>query len=364
MAGDLITLDGYSGRAEGVRFDLVSPGLAKIGELAPSEESTVTIENNINRAVKRSLTGLHLSPADAAQVDPFRDRVRPMWLIHNPESGQTDEYPMGVFGYANLSRLRLRYHLDSGTEATGNMGDMLMAFDQALDRSLTWQAGTLIADILARLAADAGVYVTSIEATDKRLGSPIAYVAGRDTRLKVLNEVAGLAGFASPWFDNAGVLVARTIPEVGGAPPDFDYDSPPRIYEGTTVISDDTLDAPNFYVVVDTAAVDAPITGSYAVPASAPHSISNRGYPVVRLIEVQGLQSTAAARDLARASALQDRSAFQWAEVQSVVNPLHDTFNVVQFDRELWREQAWRVACAPGGPQMHSWRRTYREGGF
>lgn len=368
--GDLLELTGAaaSGIASSVRWEVVSPGLAPIGELDISAEHIVSIENNSNRNVKRQLSGLVLPPTAANDIDPFRYRLRPVWQTVDPGTGVLYEYPLGVFVFSSLAVRRVRYSADEGTEAEGNMGDLLIAFDQPLDRSVTYPAGYPIATAIAEQATLAGVLVADIEASGAVLGSPVAWVQGRDTRLKVVNELAQLAGFYSPWFDNRGVFTARTVPELGSRPPTFNYDRNPRIYDGTIVETSDALNAPNRYVVVDTSASGSPISGSYDVPAAAPHSIANRGYPVVKAIEVQGLSSVTAAQDAARAAALQDTSAFAWVEVNTAPEPRMDTFDVVLFGElvagpsvgQLWRVQSWKLALAPGGPMAQSWRRVYQ----
>lgn len=366
---DVLELEDLPGQATGVRWELVSPALAVIGEVEVSAEALVAVENNSNRAVKRQLSGMELPPATMAQINPFRDRLRPVWLVRNPADGAVLEFPLGVFAFSSLGLRRARYSFAEGDEGDANMGDLLMAFDQPLSRSVSYPAGKSIVDAIVEQAVEAGVIVYEIEPTAKTLGAPVAWVAGRDTRLKVINELAQLAGFYSPWFDNRGVFVARTVPELGAAPATFNYDRNPRIIDGSIVETSDLLNAPNRYLVVDTSASDSPISGYYDVPSTAPHSIANRGFAVVKVVEVQGLTSVQAAVDAARAAAAQDTAAYAWADVQTIPEPRMDTFDVVQWGEqvpgptvgELWRVQTWRLTLGPGGPMSQSWRRVYRD---
>lgn len=357
---DVLTLDGIEGQTTDVRWEVVSPGLSYLGSIDIDADQAVTVDNNMNRSVKRQLSGLRIPAHELANVDVFRDRLRPVWQVVEPASGAVLEYPLGVFVFASLARRRARYHALTGTEGSADLGDLLIAFDQALDRSVTYPAGTLVETAIADQAGQAGVLVTDIQSTGKALSAPVSWVAGRDTRLKVINDLAALAGFYSPWFDNEGVFVARAVPDLGAAPADFDYDDPPRIYDGTIEETDDALAAPNRYLVIDTGATSGSVSGFYDVPDSAPHSIANRGFAVTRVIEVQGLASPEAARDTARAAAAQDTLGYAWTDVQTIPEPRMDTYNVVQFDRELWRVQSWGLTLRHGGPMRQSWRRVYR----
>ena len=81
MTDALLDLDGIGQRSESFRFDVLDIGGSVIGTIVPTAGGS--IENNTNRDIKRTLTGLRLPEADWMAVNWLTDRIRPMWIAEN-----------------------------------------------------------------------------------------------------------------------------------------------------------------------------------------------------------------------------------------------------------------------------------------
>lgn len=337
-------------RVEGFRLDVLDRDLARIGTLGAAAPG-VTVENNINRQVKRTVSGLVVPRAESVSLDYFAHRVRPVWL-----ASDGTEWPLGVFLISDASTVRHSW----GTSAELQLVDQGLILSQALDRSVSFGAGTTVRSAMAAVLDMAGIDTYVIDSTEARLGGPTTWTLGRDTWVRVLNDLADLAGFNSGFFDNVGTYRLRRAPVAGDdALPDFDYDNPPRVHADSIVESDATIESPNRYIVISTSGNAAPIAGTWDVPADAPHSYEARGYRVVSLTERQGL-SLGQATEAARVRGLQDADTYQWASFAAAPDPRHDTYNVVQWQGVLWREQSWDLPLQAGAEHRHELRRTYQ----
>ncbi len=346
----LATMANLPSRSCGFRVDVLSSRLVPIGQLHAIRPG-ITVENNINRSVKRTMDGLAIARTEAVSLNYFSDRARPMWLL---EDGT--EYPLGVFLISDASTSRHSW----GTSAELTFADQGLILQQLVDRSVGYPPGTSIRDAMLQVANDyLALPSVVVDTTDARLGNPVAWAMGRDTWGKVLNDLADLAGFNSGWFDNWGTFTLRRAPSASDdAPPDFDFDGPDRVYADSIVESNATIESPNRYVVISTSSNESPVVGTWDVPAEAPHSFENRGFRVLSVTEKQGL-SLQQANDAARVRGQQDADTYQWASFAAAPDPRHDTFNVVRWQGANWREQSWSLALEPGGEHRHELRRSY-----
>jgi hypothetical protein len=332
-------------------FDLLDASGAVIGELHPVAESVPSIEQNINRTIKRSMDGLLLTPSDAAAVNTLSDRVRPRMVL---PVGDPLAYPLGVFLFGGA---------DSGVHSWGrdlaaSMVDLTYVLDQKVATTVAYDQGTSIAAALAAQFVAAGIASYAIDPVSTLFGSPVVWPAGT-SRYAIMAEMAGMAGCFSPYFDNAGVGRVRIVPDLATAPVDLVYDLGGRIFADTIVETDDLLTAPNRYIVIDNSASAAPIVGVYNVPASAPFSEANRGFVVAVVLDVQGLENQATANARAAAAYAEDSATFRWVSFAGAPDPRHDTFQVVDFLGERYREQRWSMRLVDGAPMTHDLRRVY-----
>ena len=346
---ELLDLEGGR-RAATFRFDLLDATGALLGELDVFADEPPVITNNTNRRIKRQLENLQIEPSAYADVNAVTDRLRPSMILENGS-----EFPLGIFLFADVSQERSLARLMPTAKLL--VGQSII-IDQPIEEGIGYSPGKSITAAIGEQFDAAGVSGYSIDASGRSIAAPIAWPAGT-IRATILAELAGMMGAYSPYFDNSGQARVKLIPDLDTAAPDLTYEIGGRIFDGTIVETDDLLEAPNRYIVIDSSLTDSPITGSFDVPDDAPHSIAKRGFVVATVIDVQGLENAAAADDRARAAYAQDSSTFLWASFSGPPDPRHDTFQIVRYNGLNWREQAWSMTLAEGAPMGHSLRRIF-----
>lgn len=359
-ATEWLDLDGLPLRQETFRFDVLDQSLTKIGELAVDQAPHIT--NDVNRPIRRTLDGLVVPPRSlherdsalyfAEDVDAILHRVRPMHLLPDGTAN-----PLGIFLWANKTK-RVRTF---GEALRGNLVDQCLVLEQRLIYGVGYQS-TNITTALTAEAAAAGFTGTrvAIDVTTVAAAGANVWAAGRDTRLKVMEDLCLMAGFLVPYFDNDGILVCRSAPNLATATATVTYGPGSRVVDDTIDESDDLLDAPNIYVAIDTAGQNGEVVGTFSVPASAPHSYANRGFYVPQFVDQQGLADVTAANAAAAAAYAQDSSTFKWRSFASPIDSRHDTFDIVEDENgDLWREQSWSMDLRAGGLMEHQLRGIY-----
>lgn len=351
----VLELDGVAQRTETYRFDLLDAANTVVAQGIDVEaDQPASVNNDVNRNIRRTLDGLHLSPSVLADIDTLSDRLQPVVTIDGTE------YPVGVFLFGD-HRVR-RYSW--GDEPTSTLVDQCVILDDPISTSVGYDTGTVVTTAIAAQAAAAGIVAVSIDASTATIQAPIAWAIGQHSRLKIIGDLCALAGFLAPYFDNAGTLICRAAPSLATATADFTYGlgtaTSGRVIDGTIDVRDDLLSAPNRYLAVATDATAGDISGVFNVPDSAPYSAANRGRTITTVIRAQGLADPAAAAAAAEARYTQDSSTFQWVSFDAVPDPRHDTHDLVGFDGDLFREQGWKLRLAPGGPHEHDLRRVYQ----
>lgn len=342
-------------RAESPRFVLLNRDLVPQGDLHPDLEQAPTIENNVNAQIKRTMSGMSITPDVEADINPLSDRVLVRWQL---EIGEP--YDLGVFLFSDTPRERRTY---GRWIKAGTMYDQLSILDQPRRPAFSAPKGATITDLLGALAAEAAVPFIDIDDSTAAMSAPAAWPPG-ESRLKIMNELCERASFYSPYFNNSGVLRCQPVPDLQTSPAAHTYslDESSRVYpEPAPVERDNLIDAPNVYLVVSNSGTTAPVAGSFEIPESSPHSVANRGYEVVKVIQAQGVATSAQARSMAKAAAQQDDATYRWAEFDAAPDPRHDTFDIVDWDGWKYREQSWRLTLAAGGPHHHELRRLYAD---
>lgn len=343
---------GIGQRASEVRFDLLDKTLTKIGEVKPdAAPGTPTVENNSNRTIKRTLSNVTLNHSVQGDVDGFGHRLRPVWVLENG-----DEYPCGVFIFASIERLRFEWGLDAAVAGV----DQLLILDQPVAQGIAYGSGVdvrgaieeqFLAALVPSFAVDGAISAT--------VANPIAWPAGT-SRLQVVNDLAAMAGAFSAYFDNDGVGRVDLLPDLSTVTPSLVYDDGGRIIDRSVVETDNLLDAPNQYVVIDSSNPEAAIVGVYNVPDDAPNSAANRGFVVAApVINEQGLATIEQANARAAAAYAQSRTGYAWASFGSPPDPRHDTYDPVLYRGEVYREQRWSLPLVEGSEMSHELRRTF-----
>lgn len=361
LLDDVTNLAGWGQRQATVRFDLLDRTNSFLGVLDIDKGSVPTVENNINRSPKRQLNGLRLPPSTTAEVNTLTERVRPVWVM---QTG--DELPLGVFLFADASRHRAFYSSAQfvtpgnavGSDAT--MVDQLMPLDYPTGGVTMYRPGTRFADALVEQLEVSGVIDFDVEESNGQITGSAWMVWHPDvTRLQIINDLCQAGGYYTLYFDNAGVGRCRLVPNLDAANPDFDYGQGGIVKIDTVVETDDLLDAPNRYLVINSSLTDGAVWGIWDVPPSAPHSFENTGIRKTKQVDMTGPETMEDAAAAAKAYGQADYSTYRWVNLDTAPNPLHDTNNIVSWRADKYREQNWRLPCVEGADMSHELRRVY-----
>lgn len=350
MLTDEQQLDAEGSQVEyGFDFDVLDASLNDVGRIDVSRAATVTIDNDSDRAIKRQMSGLELSVADALEINPQVHRLRPKLVLPSGTS-----YSLGVFVFAGYDRKRFSF----GRIPTPQLTDQGVLLDQPIDVTFSAPPGALVTTLLETWLAPLGVQYVIAE-NDATVSATTAqgWPAGT-SRLDPLNYVASLAEFSSAWFDSAGVLHFEPPPGLDDPTHEYPLGDSSRVVAGSIVESDSWLDAPNRYIAVDSTNTAEPIVGIFDVPADAPNSAATIGYVRAVRIDAQGAGSVPACERAARAAYRRAR-VYEWVTFASSIDPRHETFDVVRFDGIAYRETGWKISCQSGAPMEHEARRTY-----
>lgn len=354
-AGDILDLKTNVGQVRAsVEWEVLDAKLQYLFTIHPDKKSTPSVAVDSTSTIKRTCSGLHLDPTDAAKIDVLTMRVRPYWTF----AGHTDRFPLGVFLFSDANRKRM----SSGTTLQGTLYDQTVMIDQGLGSTYGLPTNYPVMEALLELAAQVGISGPGInlEPCDNLTNGAIAWRAGT-SRYEIMTQLATMCGYYPPFFDNNGQLRFKRSPSsLLLVEPDHRYNlDPSRLIKDTLVESNDLINAPNRYLVVSTAATDQEISAYYDIPASAPHSFANRGYLVVKRIDVQGLTTTGEARKRAQLEAITDFNSFEQAAFDATPDPRHDIFDTVEYLYQTYRETGWSLKCSPGGAHSHSLRKLY-----
>lgn len=351
----VLDLDGISQRQSTFRFELLDAGLQSLGDvevLAPG----VSIENNINRKIKRTLNNIEFSPSDAQEINTLVNRLR-VWMI--TQDGL--QWPLGIFVFSDMSQVPL----DASTSFwSGSMTDQLIILDQPTSRTYSFAPGKLIVQAIAEMLEGVIPEWTTAPVGTQISGAESMTWPPGTTRLDIINDLCAAAGLYSLFFDNAGIARAIQVPDLEGDDPNLIYGGLPgqqKVYRDSIVLTDDLLSAPNRYVVVNNGMTNSPVIGFWDIPSTAPNSKENRGFVVAQVTDKQGIESNAAAEEAAKAIGQADYNTYSWATFDAAPDPRHDTFDIVGWDGIRYREQSWTLECVEGGNHRHELRRIYTE---
>lgn len=357
---ELLDLDEWVGqRSCSFRFllyDFVTNQI--IRELKPYTDSTPTLSHDTSRTIVRQVSNLFFNVEDTAALNTISSRL----IIQQVFEGR-DPITLGTFMWIDQTRLKTTAGLESSCSAV----DSMFIVDQQLEQ--TYSAGTFNPE---------GVVVsfTNCDEAIRALleGLPIRFVVeGSDFytigvwtagsgRGGALGDIAIDGDYFAPWFDRTNTLRFIRTFDPASQVPQFNYDAGNRIFRDTITLSDNLLEAPNRFIVISNGDVSGgtklPVIGRYDVPASAPHSIANRGFVIPEIIDWQVDYATQA--NAIAANFGQRQTLFETIEFDTPPDPRHDSYDVFVFDGIRWLEIAWSMELIEGGGMSHVGRRTYR----
>lgn len=338
--------------ASSFRWTLVTQQTYSIlGELHPFRDVTPQMTNDPSRTVKRQISNVVIPPDEVADINLFRDRVIPELVLEDGRS-----FPLGVFMFLAPTRNRSSRQIPLATKLV----DQGFQLDQGTRTSTSIPAGGSITETMATVIAGAGFVIDQVRLSGSTIkaGDAIAWPSGT-SRARIVDELAELLAWYSPYFDNDGVLVGRPVDALTFTPL-IDYvPIESRIYADSIEETDSLLEAPNVYIVLNSGGTPGEVAGEYLVPEEAPHSVANRGFDIVEVTRMQGVTDTEQAEAIAQANALQSPGDFRRVKLTSPPDPRHDTYDLVQWDGELWREVSWSMQMLPGGEMVHDLRKVF-----
>lgn len=329
-------------RHDTIWIDVLDQSLQVIGQIHPT--SAPTVEVDVNATIPRRLSGITLDTTDAAALDPYGDRLRPVW-----RTADTDHH-LGVFLWATTGYVRNGW----GLEVDGATAhDQTFVLSQPFRESYGAAAGSTLTTVLSTMVEAAGIWDHTITTSPLTSSAPLAWPAGA-ARIEAVDAVASKLGYT--WhFDGSGTFVAQPTrdPDVEAA--DHWYDEA-EVTPGVPE-SDDLWSRPNLWLVISTSANSSPIVGTYQLPSTHPASIESRGYPVTDVIEEPGITSTAAATQRARDAANRAATSRE-ITLTTTPNPAHDLHDLVSWRGTTYREVGWTLPLEVGAGHSHRLQRT------
>lgn len=298
----------------------------------------------------RQVSNVFFDNLDTADINVIRDRVRISMLLPG-----RDPYPLGTFVFADQARLQIT----SGVESNVGLLDQMFIVDQQIERSIGFNNVAVplaIDDVMDGIPVS--YTVDAMPAGYKTIG---VWTAGTN-RGQVLNDLAVDGNYFAPWFDNTDVMRFIQAFEPSAVIPSFNFDVGNRVSRANILETDDLINAPNRFIVISNSAESdalaaAPIVGRYDIPASAPHSIANRGFVVPNVIDRQ-VASPAQAQIIAK-NIGQQQTIFERVELETPPDPRHDSYQVFHWQGENWLELAWSIELIEGGTMKHIGRKAY-----
>lgn len=253
---------------------------------------TGSVSQDLGREIRRSLSGLTFLPTEFAKfTDLANDAVYVTLNIDDVP------FPIGIF-YAVESNYQPDVVLDS---STGEVSDLYhIDFGCGFTRLRRSDEKTRLAlrgsdptQLMVTYANEAGLD-NAIAGSFTSFQETTVWGAGTDFE-QIISQLAEVAGHRSPWCDNNGVLRSVAALVVDAAIINLEVLGP---MANTIVITEQYLSAPNRVVVEDTSA-GFPVIGIWEAPATAPHSLFRRGYPLTVIVGQQGLGSAVNAQRVA-----------------------------------------------------------------
>ena len=331
------------------KFELVDgTSGAVIQQLYPYRDSVPTLSHDTGRTIMRQVSNVFFDRIDSAALNTIRNRVKISMIFPD-----RDPYPLGTYLFADQARLEST----AGTEANVGLLDQMFIVDQQIEKSIGFQNQNVIFAI-DRVMRGLPVKYTQEGTGLLTIGS---WTAGTN-RGQVINDLALDGDYFAPWFDNTDVMRFIRAFDPATAIPSFNLDVGNRVSRADVVRTDDLLSAPNRFVVISNGAEsdstsESPIVGTYDIPSSAPHSITNRGF-VIPHIEDRQIGSAPQAAVVAKNIA-QRMTIFERVELETPPDPRHDSYQVFRWQDENWLEISWEMELIEGGKMRHIGRKAY-----
>ncbi len=334
-------------------FHLVDAITGYREEIHPIFNSAPSLSHDTGRTIMRQVDGIFLSVEDTAKFNSISSRLEIQMLLNGVA------YPLGRY----IPNGQLRAVSTAGTRSFPSFYDESFIVDQEITASFGAQniTGSGVVALQSTLETFLKRYPIRYSIEPSNFAGIVSWPMGTRGGF-VVQQIAIDGDWFSPWMDHNNVYrFIRTInPQT--AIPTLDFDSSNKVFRDRVLESDNLIEAPNRFVVISNGASSigsgaAAVVGTYDVPASAPHSIANRGFIVQKTVNRQ-LDSLMQAQAVA-ANLGQRYTIFETAEVMTAPDPRHDSYDVIRWRGENWLEIAWRLPLLEGSQMHHVMRRNY-----
>lgn len=340
----LLDLEPWVGqRQASFRFDLTNRVTGeRLGQVTPLRDATLS--HDTNRTIKRQLD-ISLGLADTAAINSITDLISVYMVFPNGA-----EYPLGRYMFTDESRTVTT----AGRLGNVVLNDEMFLVDQQITKPISGpgsSANFLLQNVLS------GLPITySVAESPFSIAGSWSIGANRG---QILEALAVQGDYFSPWFDNNGVLRFIRTFDPSDRVPDFDWDHSKNVMRSSIIETSDLLTAPNRFVVISNDA-DDPSTAVVAtadIPATAPHSIANRGFVIAH---VEDLQLSDSNQANAVVNGIVNRmTVFERVGITTAPDPRHDSYNVIRWQETNWLELAWTMPLVEGRPMSHLLRKAY-----
>jgi hypothetical protein len=342
---DQLNLSDWVGQREATFTFMLSDGGTgeNLGEVHPLRGATLT--HDTTRTIKRQLS-VNFGVADTA----FINTVTALLTVSMDFPDGTS-YPLGTYRFTDSNR----QVYTSGKLGSTTLNDNMFIVDQPITIGING-VGTAVSKVIQTVLADFDI-VLKIEPSP--YVSSDAWTVGT-SRGQILEALAVTGDYFSPWFGNDEHFhMIRTF-DPATQVPSFDFDRGHQVLRQGIVESDDLLLSPNRIFVISNSSTklnQAPITASADIPANAPNSIRNRGFVLPKFYTLpisDQSQCQAVASGLA-----QRHTVFEQVSLSTAPDPRHDSYDVIQWQGDLWLELGWSMQLIEGGTMSHVLRKSY-----
>lgn len=351
-----IEIDPWTGqRSVQYRYEIIDGTTGEHrGQLHPLRGSSPSLSHDTTSTITRRLQGLTLAPDEADLFRPLVDRID-LYMVADGV-----DWPLGRYVASDDISTVISDGVSGSVTSLRplTLCDEMFIIDQDMPDSYA-ASGILISEVIKDLLS--GINIKDLLIGPCSMTSSLGWSAGT-SRASVLKDLCSAGGYFNPWFDHSGTLRCVPVFDPAQITPTFDFDARPRVIRDSITVTDESLTAPNRFVVVsnDTGTSGTPIVGIYDVPSTAPHSHQNRGFYITDVLDVQ-VESLEQAQVYARTIGIQ-LTIVERLDCSTPPDPRHDAFDVVRFLGENWLEIGWSIDLSGTGVMSHVLSRTYAAG--
>jgi hypothetical protein len=343
--------DGRGQRRESVRWDVLDRDFCLVGTLTPNKDEVPSATVDISSDVARSISDLWILDSDYQELDPFNNLIRPVWCLED-----NTQWPLSCFYITGTSKKR---RTSVGTHRRLALDDSTWPLLAKRRDAFGLTGGKSIALAIAQLFDECGIAYYDIATNTSEVGEPgVSWPIGTP-RIEMVRALCGMAGMYRPAAQNNGEVLVSQAQNLENISATLRYP-----LTGSRVIADSLDDqtnpfsAPNVYVVVSGNS-GASIAAAANVTADAPHSVASRGLEIVEVITLDGLSTQQAARTAIEAAAGQRATDYSTIEFDSVPDPRHGVFEVLDVDGVIYREVSHTLPLSHGSAHHHVCNQAY-----